>query len=772
MFWLDWMIVCIPLFIVLVVGLKSQKYVRGVAGFLAADRVAGRYVVAVAGGEAAMGLISIVAMIERDYSSGFGFSFWHRVGTPLTLLFALTGYCTYRFRETKAMTMGQFFELRYNRPFRIFAAFLQAFSGILNYAIFPAVGARFLIYFMNLPPMLTLGALTIPTTAVVMFLFLGVALFIALLGGQVTIMVTDCVQGLLNYPMCFLLIGYILYRFNWWTEMAPALENRVAGESFLNPYDIKNLRNFNLFYVAVGLFAQVFNRMAWSGNQGYNAAARNAHEQKMGGLLGTWRGGFQVMMYTLLAVSAFTYLNHPDFAPKARQIRLQLAEKTIDDVASDVRFAAARSEIKQAFRAIPAQCRPTSGAGQIRISQKDNLDTVYQNTVKTRLGGIAGGAGTSQTFRTIYGQMLVPVAIREMLPMGLTGIFCAIMILLMISTDTTYMHSWGGVIAQDIILPLRGRPFTPKQHILLLRCCLVFVCLVAYFFSLFFAQMDYILMFFQITGAIWMGGAGSCIVFGLYSRRGTTAGAFAALISGGLIAGGGFVLQSIWADCVYPALKAAAMHDRLDAILRAITAPLDPYVVWQVTPDKFPINSQEILFISMVTSIVMYIVVSLATCRKPFNLERMLHRGIYNVDGAPPPEKFRFSFRGVFKMMLGITGEYTRGDKVIAWAAFLYSFVYAFVINFLVVIVWNAVSPWPAYWWRYYFFITSIVVTGIVAVTTWIWFTVGSIRDLIRLFAELRDKVDNVLDDGSVSGRVSAADAAAVERIEKSAERS
>jgi len=350
--------------------------------------------------------------------------------------------------------------------------------------------------------------------------------------------------------------------------------------------------------------------------------------------------------------------------------------------------------------------------------------------------------------------------------MGLTGIFCAIMILLMISTDTTYMHSWGGVIAQDIILPLRGRPFSPKHHILLLRCCLVFVCLVAYFFSLFFAQMDYILMFFQITGAIWMGGAGSCIVFGLYSRRGTSAGAFAALISGGLIAGGGFLMQNFWADRLYPALVEAGMHEQLDTMLRAITAPLSPYVVWTVTPDKFPINSQEILFISMVTSIFMYIVVSLATCRKPFNLERMLHRGIYNVDGAPPPEKFKFSLRGVMRMLLGITDSYTKSDKVIAWAAFLYSFGYAFGLNFLAVVIWNAVSPWPASWWSYYILITSIIVTGVVAVITWIWFTIGGLHDLKQLFDELRVKVDNALDDGSVSGNVSAADAAAIEKIE------
>ena len=46
MSWIDWCIVFIPLLIVLYLGLKSQRYVHGVAGFLAADRVAGRYVVA------------------------------------------------------------------------------------------------------------------------------------------------------------------------------------------------------------------------------------------------------------------------------------------------------------------------------------------------------------------------------------------------------------------------------------------------------------------------------------------------------------------------------------------------------------------------------------------------------------------------------------------------------------------------------------------------------------------------------------------------------
>lgn len=49
--WIDWLIVIIPVIFVIWIGLYSRKYIRGVADFLAAGRVCGRYVIRVYRGQ-------------------------------------------------------------------------------------------------------------------------------------------------------------------------------------------------------------------------------------------------------------------------------------------------------------------------------------------------------------------------------------------------------------------------------------------------------------------------------------------------------------------------------------------------------------------------------------------------------------------------------------------------------------------------------------------------------------------------------------------------
>ena len=146
-------------------------------------------------------------------------------------------------------------------------------------------------------------------------------------------------------------------------------------------------------------------------------------------------------------------------------------------------------------------------------------------------------------------------------------------------------------------------------------------------------------MFFVITGAIWMGGSGSCIVFGLYWKRGTTAAAFTTMIWSSTLAAAGFISQQLWGKHIYPWLAANDLTMKLDEILRTLSGPFEPYIVWRVKPDTFPLNSKEMYFLIITSSILLYVITSLLTCRKPFNMDRLLHRGIYNTEGLKAVEK-------------------------------------------------------------------------------------------------------------------------------------
>jgi len=734
---MDWLIVAAMILIVIGVALQTQKYVKGVADFLTAGRVAGRYVVCVAGGEAAMGLISLVALFEVYYNNGFAYNFWSSMAAPVGIVMGLTGFCVYRFRETRAMTMGQFFELRYDRKFRIFAGILQSISGIINYGIFPAVGARFIMYYCGFPCHVEWLGFSWPTMNLLMLLFLGLAVTVAVFGGQITIMATDCVQGLLSYPMYVVIVIALMLKFSWFNEMAPCLLARPGGESMLNPFDIEKLRNFNLFFVVVGIFSSIINRMAWSGSQGYNAAALNAHEQKMGGILGTWRSGFSSMMYVLLGIAAFTFMHHANYADQAVKVRNELDWQAMNDVAPDRAY----SDLAPS---------PDAVAGRLAL-------------LKTERPGL------HKTVMTIQSQMTVPMALRYILPVGVTGLLCALGIFLMVSTDTTYLHSWGSILIQDVVLPLRGKAIGASAHLLLLRLAIAGVAVFAFFFSALFSQMDFILMFFAITGAIWLGGAGACIVFGLYWKRGNTAGAWSALLAGSAIATTGIVMQQMWASTLYPWLDRMGRVETVGRIVAAMSAPFEPYIAWRVTPTTFPVNSQEIFFLAMATSIFLYVAVSLLTCREPFNMDRLLHRGAYNREGICH-EPLRWSLRNALKKMIGIDAQYTHGDKILAWSVFIYSFGWNFLVCFVGVVFWNLfIGKWPSHWWSNWFFFCNIVLGIVLGTVSTVWFSIGGTVDLFRMFRLLGARAEqdgSALDDGRVEGHVNADDLRMVDAVE------
>jgi solute:Na+ symporter, SSS family len=759
---IDWLIVVIPVTFVIGMGFYSRKYIRGVADFLAAGRLCGRYVISVGDIANALSIIGLVAYVEVHYKTGFALAFWQAIISPLGIVMALFGYCTYRFRETKAMSLGQFLEMRYNRKLRIFAASLRSLSEMLANMIMPAIAARFFIYFLDLPHTLYIFGLAIPTFMLVIIICLTVAIGIICMGGTLALVITDAIQGMLCFPLIVVFIIFILYKFSWSSEIIPVMMDRVPGESFLNPYDLSKLRDFNLFFVVVMVFCTIFHRASWIG-AGTSSAAKNPHEQKMAGLLGAWRTSITSIFYLLIAITIITLLNHSNWAPQAKTIRDSVSSHISKELVSD---NAKRKIFNARINAIPAQHHQIGI--EKPLSQKANLDTPLLTTAHTAFkefeGEFAGNAKFQQ-FRTLYHQMMLGRSMRQMLPPVLLGLFCLLMVLVMISTDDTRIYSATITLTQDVVMPLRKKPFTPKQHVWTLRIVAIGIGVFFFCGSFFMAQLDYINLFVTIMCTMWMGGCAPVMIFGLYSRFGTTAGAFTSLITGMIMSISGILIQRNWADIVYPWLIEINYIEPLSKFLSAVSKPLNPYIVWEMDPVKFPINSYEFYLITMLVTLFLYCLVSYLTMKKPFNLERMLHRGIYNLDGDKK-EPLHWSLSTVFSKLLGITKEYTTGDKVIAWGFFLYSFVWGFLFTIVFVIIWNFFSPLSIKWWGNYFFIVYLVVPGIMAAISTFWFGIGGFIDLRQLFRDLKTRVDNPLDNGQVDGNISLADKEKFEKLE------
>jgi Na+/proline symporter len=736
MHWIDWTISALPLVVTIMLIVWSRQYVKGVSDFLTAGRVAGRYLLAVSGYEASQEVFGLLATYEAYYQSGFAYGFWGALNTLAVIIMALTGYGVYRFRQTRAMTMGQFLEMRYSRRFRIFAGSLQAASGVLNYGLFPGVSGKFFVYFCGLPTELMILGTPVPTYLLIMAAYLAMAATLAISGGQLSIMVADCVVGVLSYPLYLCIVGYIVWKFSWFHDFAPPILDRPSGHSLINPFDIHELRDFNVFYVVVGIFSGIVNRLSWSGNQGFAAAGRTAHEHKMAGVLQIWRTGFSMMMYILVPVLALSYFNSSKFAGGANgadACQLEIATKTAEDVLPGTGNAAARQAIVGALQS------GDSGARSV----KERVQAA-QETIKL------SDPAAAQSFSTIFRQMSVPMALRYLFPIGLIGAFCAICISLLMATDSSYQHSWAGVIVQDIVLPLRKRALTPKTHLLLLRLTIVFVAAFAFFFSCFFGQIDYILMFQAITGAIWLGGSGPCIMGGLYWSRGTTAAAWFTLIAGSSLAVFSMFAQKFWVGLIYPWLLRSELADVVGRWLAAASAPFEPYIKWRVGPDQFPINSQELFFITMLISVGTYVVVSFLTSRERFNMDKLLHRGCYKSNEELEPPKQTLNPRGILSKLIGIDNEYTRGDRLVAWSVFIWSFGWTFGVGFVGVALWNWISPWGKQGWSVWFYVNNFLVAGLIGVVSTVWFSIGGTKDLLRLFRDLKKHHADPLDDGRV----------------------
>jgi len=643
----DWLFFLLPILIVITVGAYARHHMKSVAHFMSGGRLAGRYLLAVSTGEMQAGAVVFVASFERIAHAGFTITWWQWLPVPFMLLLGIFGFVGYRFRETRAMTLAQFFEIRYSKKFRVFNGGLCFLAGLANFGIIPAVGARCFVYFLGLPEQLDVLGYALPTYIPLMAVFLSVTVTITLAGGFVTVMVTDCIEGIISQIFYIFIVGALLWMFPW-HDINETLANRPAGQSLLNPFDSQGLKDFNLWYVLMGMGTAMYGWGSWRNSSSYGPAALTPHEGRMGGLLGNYRELGKLAVVTLLAVCAITYLQHPDFAQQSAA-----AHQVIDGIANP----------------------------------------------------------------QIQEQMTVPVALSHLLPVGVKGMLCAILLMGVFGGDSTHLHSWSSIFVQDVLLARRKKPFEPKQHIRILRLSVIGVACAVFLFGCLFRQTEYIFMWWAVTTAIYVGGTGACLLGGLYWKKGTTAAAWSALLTGSTLSVSGIIARL-------------------------------------ATNGEFPLNGVQISFCAMLIAITVYVVVSLLTCRQDFNMDRMLHRGKYAAVAAELETKVATAtpagLRTKWGRIIGFDENFTKGDKWIAGGIFTWSLTWFTVM--VVGSIWNLISPWPIEWWSNFWHVVGVGIPVVLTVVTGIWFTWGGLRDIRALFGRLAVTKVNDDDSGFVVG--------------------
>ena len=684
---IDWAIVLV-VFSGMVISVNTTKgLMKSVTDFLSAGRAAGRYLLSISGGIAGLGAISTVMFLEMGYVAGFSLSWWGLSQGIIILFLTMSGWVIYRFRSTRCLTLSQFFEKRYSRKFRIFTGIVAFVAGIINFGIFPAVGAQFFIQFCGFPDY----AFGLPVYPIVMILLLSIALYFVYFGGQIAVIIADFFQGIFAMFVLFIVVIYLFFTVSW-EQVSEALENtpiqlaqeeieklnvdesfliledldqknrineieeKYANSSRINPFKTSHVEDFNLWYFIIGIIGIMYGSLSWQGQQGYSSSATSAHEAKMGSVLGGFRGFSQGLFFLLVPVIIYVFMNHPDYQSIADSVTQTLSKLETD---------------------------------------------------------------------TLRSQMRGPVVLSEILPVGLLGAFAALMLCAFVSTHDTYLHSWATILVQDVIMPFRKKPFDKETHLKVLRLSIFGVAVFIFLFSLLFQQNQKIALFFAITAAIFAGGSGAVIIGGLYWKKGTTSAAWTAMIVGAFISVGGVLVKQVsveWlADLTaFTQLKTSLMYVR-------------------------NINGQEYWGISMGASALSYIVVSLVTNTKPFNMDKLLNRGSY----APDDEKVTVKTNtGLGWKIFLISDEFTKSDKLIY--ILNYFWTGAWTLVFIIGTIYNLNNDvsdyaWMSYW-KYYIFIHIVV-----SMITMVWFSIGGFKDLKAMMLRLKTAERDHQDDGWVA---------------------
>ncbi|MBP86954.1 MAG: hypothetical protein CMJ64_09585 [Planctomycetaceae bacterium] len=224
---LDWGIVAAYLAISLVIGLLVKRYATNMTAYIAAGQSVGVWlgVATMTGTE--LGLVTVMYSAEKGFKGGFAAFHIAVLAGIVTFFVGVTGFIVAPLRELGVLTIPEYYERRYDRKTRVLGGIILAAGGIMNMGLFLKVGSMFIVGVTGLSQ----HGWALP---VVMTALLVLVLVYTVLGGMISVIVTDYIQFVVLAFGLLLATGLAIAELGWNNIFATV--QATMGEGGFNPF--------------------------------------------------------------------------------------------------------------------------------------------------------------------------------------------------------------------------------------------------------------------------------------------------------------------------------------------------------------------------------------------------------------------------------------------------------------------------------------------------------------------------------------------------------
>ncbi len=219
------------LFVVLYVGgvfyagFVVKKYVKGIDDYLVAGRSMGFHLGLLSLMCTEIGMITYMYFAELGYNAGFAALIVGLAPFAVFLFIGRTGFILKPLLDMKIRTLPEFFDRKFGRGVRFYAGLLMAIGGVLNFGVFPGVEARFINIVTGISEDHLLLTMTVLLTVVLIY---------TLVGGMVSVIVTNYIQYVLLSLSMIAITLFGLFKIGL-PRIIDAVESTL-GPKGLNPF--------------------------------------------------------------------------------------------------------------------------------------------------------------------------------------------------------------------------------------------------------------------------------------------------------------------------------------------------------------------------------------------------------------------------------------------------------------------------------------------------------------------------------------------------------